>query len=409
MATTVGKFDTDAGWAVGYPKVSVIKDLVTSNTTVGWIHMADTWSILTIVVYAQFRMFVQGANIASNVLAYVIGEILSFDIPNALVLNAQDADDRVKSDTRLNFPLIAAGRSLQQMQAAANDLPQALRGNIDNTTDFSASAAQANAIVQNAQDAWACCWIVAKCKYQNSCISHVVTIYVCFLATIAKMGNVTDGFLDKIANRVQLEINVPLAPLWWDVEVIQSVWVLIGGYVNENNMGEMCTHWIGDAHNPGVIPNHALYMRILVDQIKGEGLTALSTIKKALTTCPTFDWDIVAAMFPAEFDAIDAAFVAIGDNLYYGYKKNNHATKSTLYKNVAWVAKELLIRKGGNASLIRYKGWTRNPERSNQLNMMIDNYINNIPMPHPAAIGAGGAVVQTCTQHAYAATGVTIN
>lgn len=408
-AAQTGKFDSAQGWRAGYPQVEVVNDLVTTHTSVNWVKDPNTWSILTIYVYAQFRMFTLAANVVSNALAYVICEILSFDVPGVLVLAAQAADNRVVEDVRKNFPLVNAGRTQQQMQNLVAALPQGLQGNLTQASDFSLPAANAGTTVVDIHDAWACCWIVARCKYDNSAIAHVVTIYVSFLATIAKMGNVSDAFLDKISNRVLLEINVNLVQTMWDAEVIERVWILIGEFVTETNMGAMCDHWTGANGLAGVIPQHALYMRILVSQIKGEGLTALSTIKKALQACPTFPWGEVAAMFPAEFAALQVAFNDVGQNAYYGYKKQNATTKSTLYKNVAWVAKELLIRMGGNGSLSRFKGWTRSPERVDQLNTLITNFINNLPHPTAAAIQVGDQTVQTINAVATAATGVTIN
>ena len=49
--------------------------------------------------------------------------------------------------------------------------------------------------------------------------------------------------------------------------------------------------------------------------------------------------------------------------------------RSTLYKNIAWVAMELLIRLNGERKLSNYAGWVRSTPYPDQVNMIIDSYV----------------------------------
>jgi hypothetical protein len=53
---------------------------------------------------------------------------------------------------------------------------------------------------------------------------------------------------------------------------------------------------------------------------------------------------------------ICGAKAAIGTNPYYGFDRNIAAAKSTGYKTIAWVAKELLVRLSSETALTRYQG-----------------------------------------------------
>jgi len=48
----------------------------------------------------------------------------------------------------------------------------------------------------------------------------------------------------------------------------------------------------------------------------------------------------------------------IGENLYYGFKRDMGAARSTLYKSAGYVARELLIKINREKTLLRYAGLT---------------------------------------------------
>ncbi|XKL61658.1 hypothetical protein PGB90_001491 [Kerria lacca] len=86
----------------------------------------------------------------------------------------------------------------------------------------------------------------------------------------------------------------------------------------------------------------ALRLRLTIVQAAGSGLTCLILILKAMRIYANFPWWVVAALYGNEMANVETATTAVGDNPYYGFKKDLGAVKSRLYKNIAWVAKELL-------------------------------------------------------------------
>lgn len=101
-------------------------------------------------------------------------------------------------------------------------------------------------------------------------------------------------------------------------------------------------------------------LRLTIVQAAGSGLTCLILILKAMRIYANFPWWVVAALYGNEMANVETATTAVGDNPYYGFKKDLGAVKSRLYKNIAWVAKELLVRINGETTLNNYKWIPRN-------------------------------------------------
>lgn len=51
--------------------------------------------------------------------------------------------------------------------------------------------------------------------------------------------------------------------------------------------------------------------------------------------------------------------------LYYGFKRDMGAARSTLYKSIGYVARELLVRLNGERTLMRYAGLAGNIKNKN--------------------------------------------
>jgi hypothetical protein len=64
---------------------------------------------------------------------------------------------------------------------------------------------------------------------------------------------------------------------------------------------------------------------------------------------------------------------AIGNNQYFGFKSSMGVAASANYKNLAYVAKELLHAHGGPdyATVRQYQGWTRNPKFKAEVDAII--------------------------------------
>jgi len=86
-------------------------------------------------------------------------------------------------------------------------------------------------------------------------------------------------------------------------------------------------------------------------------------IGRAINTFPTFLWAKIEHI-TGEITKYHAAAILVNGNRYYGFKKDLGAAKSTNYKNLGWVANELLLRCNGEVSLKGYHGWIRVPTKA---------------------------------------------
>lgn len=382
-----GKADTAQGWLTAVPGGSIVNDLVTSTTGTLWVRETNIWSMLTVYTYTIMRAATLGANALNYGVAVFCAELLAFDIPGNKQCPVAQVDDLVIGILFEAFPLTRQGMTAARLNAAFQQVPALHKASIPVPPNWgAANHADITAMIPDANAAWGIMETYARATFANNSQATLTSLFVAFLSAVAKMGNITDRFVDKVANRLRDEIALDISHEIVSMGVIKMVWSAISQFVNENNMAIVCQRWVGytDANGhpvQGVIPAYALSLRITVQQIKGEGLTAICTIKRALAATPGFDWPQVFAYFPGEATAIQNAIAAIGDNAYYGYVQDTSVIKSTNYKNVAWVAKELLIKLGGNHSLTHYRGWTRTPMYRVALDTLIDNYINNIPIP----------------------------
>lgn len=111
-------------------------------------------------------------------------------------------------------------------------------------------------------------------------------------------------------------------------------------------------------------------------QACNSGITALIVIGRAIKIFDDFDWGRIVQIFQQEWASVEVAMNDVGNNKWYGFKHNLGRVASTRYKNVAYVAKELLIKVNGEASLRSYDGWTRRAKYQAVLDTMIADYKN---------------------------------
>lgn len=191
-----------------------------------------------------------------------------------------------------------------------------------------------------------------------SYFAHVIIGYV-------KRGTVSERFIEKINNSV-LANEPNRARL--NEEIIRGYYRIAGPWLDihaEALFNELAQ----------MIPREAnLRLNLTLTQAAGSGLTALRVIGSALRLYPRFQWDVIVGWFPQEFIRINEAMVAVGDNQYYGYRRNTDLIRSTRYKSVAWVCKEMLIQIDGRVSLRNYRGWPREIAHQGAIEAMIEAF-----------------------------------
>lgn len=187
------------------------------------------------------------------------------------------------------------------------------------------------------------------------------------LVAVMKRGTTSPGFLTKVSNDLQSELGHAVD---LNEDIIKKLYNFFGRYVNAENIEAIAASWTE------LLPGHIMRLRLTISQIAGSGLTCLTTIGKALKDYDDFDWVSIQRMFPVEWNRFLAAVAAVGNNPYYGFNTNLEVVKSTNYKSLAFVAKELLIRAGGMSALKAYGGFPRNIPNEQQVMNMIRDYID---------------------------------
>jgi len=151
-----------------------------------------------------------------------------------------------------------------------------------------------------------------------------ITLAYCALA---KRRQVTDEFCTKVQNSVRDELGV-------NITLSQAALnALYKGYMqgmNETNAQEVLSNL------NALIPNVALRLKLTLQQAAGSRLTLYVIIGRAYTKYSTFPWG--NALTGGEFLSWEAARNIVGNNLYYGFKRDMGAARSTLYKSIGYVA-----------------------------------------------------------------------
>ncbi len=189
--------------------------------------------------------------------------------------------------------------------------------------------------------------------------------YTCAVTAMAKKGMVSQHCLDKIIDGVKSDLGRQIA---LSTELIRRYHDRFPITLTRENVARRMKA-IED-----IIPEENMRLKIIIRQAALSGLTCITTIKKAMDTRPDFPWARVCALFPGEAQAATEAFRVIGDNPYYGFTSTMEGVASIRYKNLAYVAKEVLIRYLGESDLKNYAGFPRTPMYPDRVAAIFDAY-----------------------------------
>lgn len=210
---------------------------------------------------------------------------------------------------------------------------------------------------------------IALTKESHTKILGALSAFVTSLVAYTKKGNVSENLTGRISDNIK-DCTQKVVVL--DIELVKLFYNQYAKRLTE----ETAPSFFSTVEQ--ILPVNCQTLINLVTQTSNAGMTAALTVRDAMKEHPTFKWRELADMFPAEMQAAGSAITAVEENPYIGFKSNLGEMASTKYKNLAWVAKELLIRIDGKGSLKSYKGWTRTPANASKLETWIEEYISTI-------------------------------
>lgn len=314
--------------------------------------------LLTIVAaYARIRAHRENARTRYSVSVYAIGEAIMDCLPDAYYLDQAAARAEFVRDIASLFPLRNSGWIYMDQAVWTAALAGPLNG-LGFQQDLAAAAPDPLPL-----DAaykfllWVTPLLSSKTRRAE--------IILWMLVAMVKQGNISDRFANKVLEAFSSEVGINVS---LPQDGIKKVWDVYGPFIDEITAPAVFQRWLP------FVPQNALRVRLTIMQASGEGLTAFSTIMKAMRAHPRFNWTRISQLYSDEWSCFQQAVMAVGSNTFYGYKKELGCVRSTLYKNMGYVAKELLYKVSGDAPINMYAGWTRSPAYRTVVDEMVAQY-----------------------------------
>lgn len=223
---------------------------------------------------------------------------------------------------------------------------------------------------------------------QYSGLSMLTTTYI----AIIKRGQATPASIRKIQDGIRADLGIQMT---LTQRAITSFYSRFIAGINDVTIQPIPDHW------ETLLPPEALRLRLTVQEVTGSGLTVVNIIEQALQTYPNFPWPVLVRLFPSEMNSVQTALTAIAGNPYYGFRKDLGPIRSTLYKNVGYVAKELLVKGQGNSTLEQHRGWPAVVPQQAEIDHLIDDFLRSVSGNIPLTVGqiarAGDIIGQSPT------------
>nr|AYP67534.1 putative nucleoprotein [Canne point virus] len=198
-------------------------------------------------------------------------------------------------------------------------------------------------------------------------------IFTLAFISLAKRGTVEAAKLDRILRDARGDSGAALLLTPEDVRICYTG---VLSRLPEECIGECLEHWVS------LVDQSCLRLQLTLQQAKNSGLVILQCIRKALMLFPTFEWNKIAGWFPSDAANVAQAFQIVGDDKYYGFRRDLGPVRSTQYKSMAFVAKQLLLKWGGPeyGTLGNYRGWPATVPHASEIEAMVNAFNPESPM-----------------------------
>lgn len=329
-----------------------------------WDH-SELISVAT--VYAEARYHYGGVANPALKKAIVAGETLSPKLPAVKISSQADARDSISTWIRVGLIddiFNVLGDYDNEAYIAFKDLPEIRQHFPPNTVpeNYPWTPEQIDTITpQRAVFIMMFFAMFLRVSKRQLAIENITLAY----CALAKRGQVTDEFCSKIQSSVRDELGINLV---LSQPAINALYKSYMTGVNELNAAQVFRNL------DLMIPDIALRLKLTLQQASGSGLTLYIIIGRAMRIYYEFPWGRVNTLTSGELRNWQVARAAIGENLYFGFRRDMGEARSTLYKSLGYVARELLVKINGERTLLRYAGLGGNIKNKNALDRLINNF-----------------------------------
>lgn len=364
-----GRFDTAQFWADSLKGEKINTKLVFYNLAEDPFRATFTPHTYKLIrVFCQYRCGQKGWRESGSDLILTVLEALAPYVPRVDRLPAADAKEEFINVMKLCLPISV--RCPNWTDADINTALMQLGYNGKTRVDIVLALTDTAFIVGSEYDgALMFLKLLANAnKIPSVSMSSDGIANLC--VALAKRGSITPKYMDKVNRELERDMGV-LAPKV-DEGIVRGLWFNISDHIDDTNVSTIIQSWMGQ------LPADCLRLKVTLQQIPGTGLTQISTILRAIRDYPTFRWDKMIALLPGEFTNVTLAAQAIANNEYYGYRKDLGPVVSTRYRNVGYIAKELIVKVAGEYQLNLYQGWARKPAFQVTIDQEIINFENTL-------------------------------
>lgn len=151
-------------------------------------------------------------------------------------------------------------------------------------------------------------------------------------------------------------------------DFMEAIWNTYEDSIDETTAGRIFDRWIN------FVPPNAVRVRLTLRETVCERLTAFITVLRALKYHPRFNWTAIVNTFPDEWSNFITAAALVGNNYYYGYKKDLGVVDSSRYCNLGLVAKELMVKASGDIALNKGGLFAGRSAHRATIRTMVTNY-----------------------------------
>lgn len=112
-----------------------------------------------------------------------------------------------------------------------------------------------------------------------------------------------------------------------------------------------------------------------MDNIMADAIRLRVTIGRTMLKYPNLSWHLLEKIIPQEFINYKAAIVAVGGNAYYGYSESLDLVKAANFRNLGYLAKELLVKLNNEGHLNYNKVFEKGPDKARIIDKVVARYI----------------------------------